>query len=116
VTLDIDGNGTVEPLTDGLLVLRRLFGFSGTTLTSGAVSMPGCSRCDASQIEPYIASILGLLDIDDNNTAPEPLTDGLLILRRLFGFSGATLVDDAVAGNCNRCEAPDIEDYIDSLR
>ena len=36
-TLDIDGNGTLNALTDGLLVLRSQFGFSGATLTTGAV-------------------------------------------------------------------------------
>ena len=37
LTLDIDDDGTVQPLTDGLLILRFLFGFTGTTLTGGAV-------------------------------------------------------------------------------
>jgi hypothetical protein len=53
LTLDIDGDGTVGPLTDGLLVLRRLFGFSGSALTSGAVS-PGCTRCTADAIQPFL--------------------------------------------------------------
>lgn len=34
--LDIDGDGTVNPATDGQLILRYLFGFSGATLTNGA--------------------------------------------------------------------------------
>ena len=42
--LDVDANGAVQPLTDGLLVLRHLFGFTGSTLTSGALGV-GCSRC-----------------------------------------------------------------------
>ena len=33
--LDIDGNGATAALTDGLLVLRYLFGFTGATLTAG---------------------------------------------------------------------------------
>ncbi|MDC3331412.1 hypothetical protein OAV43_04355, partial [Pseudomonadales bacterium] len=37
-SLDIDGDGQAKALTDGLLVIRRLFGFSGTTLINGAVS------------------------------------------------------------------------------
>jgi hypothetical protein len=36
--LDVDGNGTLDPLTDGLLVLRAFFGFTGTPLTTGAVA------------------------------------------------------------------------------
>jgi hypothetical protein len=52
-TLDIDVNGVVQPLTDGLVVLRRLFGFSGATLTGGALGN-GCSPCDAGDIAAYI--------------------------------------------------------------
>ena len=36
-TLDVDGNGTQDALTDGLLILRALFGLTGTTVTNGAV-------------------------------------------------------------------------------
>ncbi len=53
---DVDGNGTTDPLTDGLLALRYLFGFRGATLITGAVGM-GCTRCDAPAIEAYLAGI-----------------------------------------------------------
>jgi hypothetical protein len=54
--LDIDGNGSITALSDGLLILRFLFGFSGATLVSGAVG-PGCTRCTAPVIESYLASL-----------------------------------------------------------
>jgi hypothetical protein len=57
ILLDIDGNGVAQPLTDGLLALRFLFGFTGATLTSGAVG-GGCSRCDAAAIEPYLQGLV----------------------------------------------------------
>jgi hypothetical protein len=53
LTLDVDGNGLVDPLTDSLMILRYTFGFRGATLISGAVG-PGCTRCDAPSIEAYI--------------------------------------------------------------
>ena len=56
--LDVDGNGATDPLTDGLLLLRYFFGFRGATLTNGAVG-PGCTRCDAASIEPYLAAHTG---------------------------------------------------------
>jgi len=34
---DVDNDGVVAPLTDGLLVLRHFFGFTGTALTEGAL-------------------------------------------------------------------------------
>jgi hypothetical protein len=54
--LDVDGNGVFQPLTDGLLVLRFGFGFTGGTLTTGAVG-PGCTRCDAASIAAYLQGI-----------------------------------------------------------
>ena len=65
--------------------------------------------------EHFIASGLGLaLDVDGNGVK-DPLTDGLLTLRYLFGFRGATLITGAVAGNCTRCTAVAIEAYLASL-
>lgn len=112
--LDIDGNGSTEPLSDGLLVLRRFFGFTGTALTGGAIGAM-CTRCDAAAIEPYIAGLGLVLDIDDDSQT-DALSDGLLTLRFLFGFTGPALVTGAVDPvNCERCDAAAIESYLASL-
>jgi hypothetical protein len=57
IILDVDGNGTVDPLTDLLLGLRYSFGFRGNTLINGAVGV-GCTRCDAPSIEAYLATLV----------------------------------------------------------
>jgi hypothetical protein len=54
---DIDGNGVKTALTDGLLLLRYLFGFRGNTLVNGAVGTL-CTRCEAPAIEAHIAAHL----------------------------------------------------------
>jgi DNA-binding beta-propeller fold protein YncE len=56
---DIDGDGQTEPLTDGLLLLRYLFGFTGSTLVNGAVDLVNCTRCTVDEVEAYIAALLG---------------------------------------------------------
>jgi hypothetical protein len=56
--LDIDGSGDIRALTDGLLVLRFLFGFTGTTLITGAVDVANCSRCTAGDIQIYLATLI----------------------------------------------------------
>ncbi|MEE9351199.1 MAG: PKD domain-containing protein, partial [Thiotrichaceae bacterium] len=113
--LDIDGDGQVEPLTDGLLVLRYLFGFTSDTLIEGATQTT-CTRCAAPEIQSYISSGVDslLLDIDADGTVA-PLTDGLLILRYLFGFSGSTLISQAVQQEGSRTEADEIEAYLATL-
>ena len=57
VSLDIDGDGKAAPLTDGLLVIRYLFGFRGDSLISGAVAA-GATRTKAEEIEPVIEALI----------------------------------------------------------
>ncbi len=52
-SFDVDGNSEAKPLTDGLLVIRHLFGFSGESLTSGAVSGEA-SRGSSEAIAGYL--------------------------------------------------------------
>ena len=52
--LDIDGDGESKPLTDGLLLIRYLFGFSGDSLVNGAVG-PEATRNSGEEIEAYIS-------------------------------------------------------------
>jgi hypothetical protein len=110
--LDVDSNGSVQALADGLLVLRFLFGFSGSTLTTGAVG-PRCARCVATTLADYLTS-RDDLDIDGNGDL-DALTDGILIVRYLFGLRGVTLTSGAVGAGCVRCDAATIEPYLGDL-
>ena len=56
---DIDGDGEVQPLTDGLLFLRHSFGFTGGPLVDGVVDLADCTRCTAGAIEAYLQAMLG---------------------------------------------------------
>jgi hypothetical protein len=110
---DVDGNGVADALTDGLLVVRRLFGFSGVALTEGAVG-GGCMRCDAAAIAAHIDQIHAALDVDGNGQSGA-LTDGLLLIRYLFGLSGEALTAEAVGPGCSRCTAAVISAYCATL-
>ena len=55
--LDIDGDGRILPLRDGLLMLRWLFGARGDALVGGLVTPGSCTRCTAAEIEPYLAGL-----------------------------------------------------------
>ena len=59
------------------------------------------------------ATPTGLYDIDGDGQAA-PLTDGLMLLRYLFGFRGAILVANALGADCERCNGPAIEGFIGS--
>ena len=99
-------------LTDGLLVIRHLFGFSGDSLTSGAVS-GGANRGSSEAIATYLKDADSQLDIDgDGDGEAKPLTDGLLLIRYLFGFSGESLISGAIGTEATRKTAQDVEAYI----
>ncbi len=111
-TWDIDGDGEAKPLTDGLLALRYLFGFTGNALIDNAVSASG-TRITSEEIETEMQAGIesGILDIDGDSEA-KPLTDGLLLLRYLFGFTGNALIDNAISASATRTTAPEIEAYL----
>ena len=52
---DIDGNGTVDAFSDGLLFVRYLFGLTGDSLIDGAIGT-GATRNEASQISDFLRS------------------------------------------------------------
>ena len=109
-SFDVDENLEAQPLTDGLLVIRHLFGFSGDSLTSGAVS-GDASRDSSDAIASYLTDADSQLDIDGDGES-KPLTDGLLLIRYLFGFSGDSLVSGAIGTGATRDTAEAVEAYI----
>jgi Protein of unknown function (DUF1566) len=115
-TLDVDASITAskyDALTDGLLIIRYLFGLTGTSLTNGALGGTA-TRTDPAVIKTYLDGIRTSLDIDANGTA-DALTDGLLILRYMFGLRGTSLIAGAVDPLGSRNTAAAIEAYIQSL-
>ena len=111
--LDVDGNTMPDALTDGLLIIRSLFGFTGDSLIGGAVG-DGATRTTGTDIEAYLAGAGSALDVD-GNAVPDALTDGLLIIRNLFGFTGDSLIGGAVGDGATRQTAEAIETHIQSL-
>ena len=97
-------------MTDGVLVIRHLFGFSGDALISGAISNDA-TRQDAAEITSYLNDAESELDIDGDGEA-DALTDGLILIRYLFGFSGDALISGATSENAQRTTAEQIEAYI----
>jgi hypothetical protein len=111
--IDIDGNEEFDALTDGLLILRSMFGLSGDNLILGAVADDAAYK-SSQDLESRISSLGMRLDVDDNDKI-DALTDGLVILRHLFGLTGDPLTAGVVADDANRFSAADIESYIREL-
>ena len=113
-SLDIDGNGQYDGLTDGLLILRFMFGFSGEQLIGGSLAADALYR-SASLIEARIEGLGDRIDIDGDNQL-DALTDGLLILRYLLDFQQAALIDNALSEDALRIDPVAIEAYLQTLK
>ena len=68
----------------------------------------------AEEISAQLDAIEPALDIDDDGSVGA-LSDGLLIIRHRFGFTGSALVSGALGTNANRTDPDEISDYIESL-
>ncbi|MCJ8269001.1 MAG: carboxypeptidase-like regulatory domain-containing protein, partial [Psychrosphaera sp.] len=110
--LDIDGNGEVQPFTDGMLIVRYLFGSRGDALIEGVIASDA-TRTTAAEIEAIIQGGIdnNVLDIDGDG-AVLPFTDGFLVIRYLFGSRGDLLINQAISGTAIRTTAAEIDAFL----
>jgi hypothetical protein len=112
-SLDIDGNGQYDALTDGLLLLRGMFLLSGDSLISDAVASDAVYKTSG-EVASRIDMLGDLVDIDGNGSV-DALTDGLVILRYLFNLRGDVLINDVIASDATVKTAEDVEASISIL-
>ena len=105
--LDVDGNNSISALTDGLMLLRAMLGLTDNAVTNGAVGA-GATRITWAQIQPFIH--LAALDIDGNG-ATSAASDGLMLMRAMFGLTGSAVTNGAVVGSRTW---PEIRDYLNT--
>jgi hypothetical protein len=96
---DFDQSGEVDALTDGLLLLRYAFGLRGDNLTAEA--MAHSSVMTSHEVEQAIQDSSQMNDIDGDGVI-NALTDGLLLLRYLFGLRGDDLIHEVVSETATR--------------
>ncbi len=112
---DIDDNGQADALTDGLMFLRYAFGLSGVSLVNGLISSDSVHTTPAA-IESELAIVFAESgDIDGSGGEVDALTDGLLLLRYLFGLSGDSLTAGVVGTGATLTDSSDLEAYMSGL-
>ena len=110
-TWDLDANGQLDALTDGLLLLRYTFGLRGASLTENVVASD--SPLSAAEVELAVESAYSIADIDGDGSI-DALTDGLLLLRYLFTLRDQSLIADTISPQAIRTSAVDIVSYIEN--
>ena len=115
--LDVDGDGKVSALGDGLMVIRKLFGdaFAGDALTDKAISNDATRT--TTEIHEFIQAGMDekVLDVDGDGSVTA-LGDGLMVIRKLFGdaFAGDALTDKAISTDATRTTV-EIHEYIAAI-
>ena len=106
---DIDKDGNADALTDGLLMLRYSFGLRNEVLTENAIALG--SSLSSSEVAAELEATLSIADIDANGQV-DALTDGLILLRYLFGLHGESLTNAAVGTGAVRSSTAAITQYL----
>ena len=109
---DIDDDGEAIALTDGLMMIRHMFGFGGDSLSAGAMGAEA-GRATPEAISSHLTGANAELDVDGDGES-KALTDGLLLIRYLFGFSGDSLISGAIGNGAERDTAEEVEAYIEA--
>jgi cyclophilin family peptidyl-prolyl cis-trans isomerase len=115
--LDIDGDGEIKALSDGIMIVRYLFGptaFPDEKLIEGAIA-PNATR-NLAEIQAYLQQGVDnkYLDIDGNGQI-NALSDGIMIVRHIFGtFPDEQLTEGAIAPDATR-DLTQIQAYLTQL-
>ena len=109
---DIDDDGEALALTDGLMMIRHMFGFGGESLSAGVMGA-GAGRATPDAISSHLTGANAELDVDGDGESMA-LTDGLLLIRYLFGFSGDSLISGVIGNGAERDTAEEVEAYIEA--
>jgi hypothetical protein len=109
----VDLDDVVKPLSDGLVVLRCLFGLNGPALVSGALG-DGATPTGPDEIAGYLGCVrAAILDVDQSGSAAA-LSDGLLLMGYFFGFRDDALAS-SIPSDCELCTADEIEAFIEAV-
>ncbi|MDA7744232.1 cadherin repeat domain-containing protein [Porticoccaceae bacterium] len=111
--LDIDENGNVDALTDGLTLLKYAFGFRNNDMFGDSIATD--STLTYPQIESKIYHNSLVFDVDGDGFLGA-LSDGLLILRYLFGLRDDALTNGVVSEYAERNSYDEIINYLDALK
>lgn len=116
VCFDVDGNGVVDALTDGITLTRYLIGLRGDAMIQNSLAISGATRTTAETVTNFIETHTAgsCYDVDGNQKL-DALTDGILLVRYLVDYSGNDLVDGVIGQNASRTTGSSVVQYLDGM-
>ena len=114
---DVDGDGSINMLTDGVMIIRMMLGLTGTAVTNGATG-PAATRptwADISaNLTAYCGSVAQCFPQVDGSTPVQASSDGVMFARALAGFTGTAVTSGALGANPTRAIWPQIRGYLNA--
>jgi len=112
--VDVDADGSVSMLGDGVLLARHEAGLRDEALTAGVLG-PAAARTTADELSRFMQHTRPLYDIDGDLWLMSP-TDRMLLFRYLLGFRGESLtLGLEIDPSAERTTADAIEAYLRAL-
>lgn len=120
-TFDLDGDGVIAPATDGVMIARLLSGFTGASVTADAVNSNGARPTWAS-INTYLSTTCSLLTASstacsfdlDGDSAFNPATDGVMLVRLMQGQTDTAVTGNAVNTGGSRASWSQIKTHLNT--
>ena len=112
---DFNADGVIDPLTDGVMALRYIIGYTNAWLIDGLVGISS-QRFTASDIQTHLNNTLTPSFDPDGDGQTLLATDGVLFLRYVAGLVGSALVNGAVNQEGERTDSDVIVAWFDSLQ
>ena len=93
--LDLDGDGSVSALTDGLMLVRILRGATGSAITAGVMGTGTLARPTSAAIAAFVQAMRDSMALDVDGNGVVELADALIIQRAMLGMNGESVLNGA---------------------
>ncbi|MBL8310998.1 MAG: hypothetical protein JNL19_11290 [Burkholderiales bacterium] len=119
-SLDFDGDGSVDAVTDATMLLRAAAGWRSATVTQGAIGADATRRTWI-DVGPFLTEVCKVggasiaagcsPDIDGDGQV-RATTDGILLLRAALGLGNAAVTNGAIGAGATRTSWSAIRTYL----
>ena len=114
-SLDVTGNGTPNPLQDGIIILRFMLGQPDENLADPNLIPDHATRTTGAELRAFLEAAGDALDVNGDGTI-NPFQDGILILRFLQGQSNEDLQDSSlIPEGSTRTTGAEIRPHLETL-
>ena len=108
---DVDGNGTISPSNDGLIITKYLANPNANNLYTYIASNAAADRNTTAELKAYLDAACNILDVDGDGVVNSE-NDGEIIFKYLLNYNDNTLHED-ISDDATRRTTAELKAYLD---